>query len=64
VIIIAKAIRDYGMIVVDHGGQATVQLEDIHSAGTAWNDLGIGGIWTFLMGLVTQSRLYALAPPG
>lgn len=68
--VIAVALRDYGAFVTDNGGQATVQLEDVKSAGTKWKALGLGPINVggrdfpnrLLNGLITPSRLYAIVP--
>lgn len=40
--IIAKAMRDYGWFITDTSGGAHIQLEDYHSAGDDWVNLGLG----------------------
>lgn len=69
--IVAKAIRDYGLMVVDTSGFSS----GIQHAGTVnpdnrqkWIDLGLGPEWedsknNLLKGLITTTNLYVVDPP-
>ena len=67
--VIARALRDYGCFVTDTAGSAHLQFESMHSAGSQWEQLGLGefkiGEKVFprdlLDGLITPDRIYALA---
>jgi hypothetical protein len=67
--VLAVALRDYGMFVTDNGGGPAVQFEDFQSGGTQWQALGLGSQTIngktyprdLFDGLITPSRLYALA---
>jgi hypothetical protein len=74
--VIARTLRDYGWFITDTSGRAHLQFEDRRSAGAEWDALGLGRIpdpppqWlskkrypdNLLDGLVTEERIYALAP--
>jgi hypothetical protein len=76
--IIARALRDYGWFITDTSGRAHFQFEDRRSADVQWRELGLGRNpdpppqWlsekrfpdNLLDGLITEERIYALAPPG
>ena len=67
---IAEALRDYGLFIVDTGGDTHLQLEDHITGGALWWTLGMhnyevnGKMYPsrILDGLITQSRIYALVP--
>jgi len=68
--IIAVALRDYGWFITDTSGGAHLQFEDNATAKKKWQALGLGeqtiGWKTYptklLDGLITQERIYAIAP--
>lgn len=67
--IIAKAMRDYGMIVVDtSGGQASIQMVGGVNPISAqkWKNLGLGPEWSpqhLLQGLLKQDNVYVVELP-
>jgi hypothetical protein len=70
--VIARALRDYGWFVTDHGGASYFQLEDRLSAGADWAALGLGSFVSAingktypqdaLDGLMTQAKTFAIVP--
>lgn len=73
--IIARALRDYGWFITDTAGGATFQFEDRASAGSQWDELGLGtysdsgatyGYKVYpddlLDGLLQRERIHAIVP--
>ena len=65
--VFAKALRDYGAIVVDTGGVSSIQVAGAHNpkAKEIWSRLGIKteGDRNLLDGLMTENNMYVVAPP-
>jgi hypothetical protein len=65
--VFAKALRDYGAIVVDTGGVSNIQVAGAHNpkAKEIWSSLGIKaeGDSSLLDGLMTATNMYVVAPP-
>ena len=65
--VFAKALRDYGAIVVDTGGVSSIQVAGAHNskAEEIWSSLGIKaeGDRNLLDGLMTATNMYVVAPP-
>lgn len=73
--VLAEALRDYGMTVVETSSNGTIYAEGRLSGGAAWDALGLqnrsgAGAWTtkelprdLFDGLITQARLVAYAEP-
>ncbi len=58
--VIAVAMRDYGWFITDTAGGATIQLEDVTTAGAEWDALGLGNPRDLLDGLMQPDRIFAL----
>lgn len=69
--VIARALRGYGVFVTDNSGGATLQFEDRLTAGAQWGALGLGPLQKngkelprdLLDGLFQPSRIVAVAHP-
>jgi len=65
--IFARALREYGAIVVDTGGSANIQVAGAHNpkSKNLWNQMGINteADSNILDGLITANNMYVVAPP-
>jgi len=65
--IFARAMRDYGIVIVDTSGVSSVQVSSVlnPTAKTAWENVGINDISDngLLNGLIGQDNIQLVAPP-
>lgn len=69
--VIARALRDFGWVITDHGGAAHLQFESNQTAGHQWTALGLGATTVggkeyprdMLDGLMSIDRIYGISPP-